>query len=785
MMSNQDTASGEANGKCARLRVHSLTADVALLVWEDLAGDASGRRLCATIGGRRLEPPHAHVSVRRRSPHGLPDRRNIVVLRANAAAVRHERLSITQADGSLIAAADAVADADEPAGRALAFAPVDLIDGVDAQGRLRIARLMFEIVPDIFRLNDSIAFAADCRRLATALAPMPPALLPCTRLFGSYGLFAGVADAALGPKLNAVVISGAGLARAPFAPAFSEDAHEGEASRLWLVIREEDARNAAIVVVFSECGMICRRITAGNPRAPSAIEWLRGSGSLEVGAGGRRYILDCLASLGRRHAQAEALLRELQAMVSPARGSSMPLPVAAGADLIVASSAGVFVKGWLVDPQGLVEAICIEQPRSKRRMDIRSLVRVPRRNAPKQDALARNARQSARVASTLEGFAFFSANDAHAEGDEPSRITLSLCLRSGAVLAFAEGPSIMQAHAARDAVLAAIPPLYLTREIVADWIEPSVVALHEKDQKAAISAGSCTVIDIGCVPNSPDAALISPVPNDPLLMRYRAGLIAANPEIRSVAVVHTLERAQDRYEIESFLRGVHAAYGVAARLVVLPHPGTAARAFNAGARASRASLLVWLGAAVLPERPDWFAQLTGYLRRDANIGIVGARLLREDQALWNDGLDIGDNDLWDIRPIRAGFPRGLAPSQPVRHVTGVSPGCIAVRRSVLESCGGFSERYLTADYSVADLCLGAASAGSKICLTIQPTLFRLDPPGHERQGTEALDPTIEIDRRLLERRWRSRPELAAPVDGACDTEGARSAGAASAGARAA
>jgi hypothetical protein len=280
--------------------------------------------------------------------------------------------------------------------------------------------------------------------------------------------------------------------------------------------------------------------------------------------------------------------------------------------------------------------------------------------------------------------------------------------------------------------------------------------------------------------------VISLVPDDPLLMRYRAGLIAANPEMRGLDMLYILERAQERQEIEHFLQDLHAAYGVAARLVVLPHPSTAAAAFNAGVRASSASLLVWLGAAVLPEHPSWFAQLTGHLRREANIGIVGARLLREDQALWNDGLDIGgDHDVWDIRPVRAGFPSGFASARPIRPVAGVSPGCIAVRRTVLESCGGLSQRYLSLDYSLADFCLAAAAGGFKTCLTSEPTLFRLDPPGNERRGTKSLDPKREIDRRLLECRWRHRSERVHDVCSLRSLESARPATAAPADASAA
>jgi hypothetical protein len=753
----------------ARLRVHSLTPDVALLVWDDRAGDAGARRPRVTIDGRPIKPPCSRLRVRLRSTNGPLQERNIIVLRM---AARQERVCIRQADGSAIAVAHAIADGDDGPPIPLA----DLLEGVEAEGRLRILRLMFEIVPDIFRLSDNPAFAAACRCLAAALAPMPPALIPCARLFGSYRLYAGTANAALGPKLNAVVITSARLAKAPFAPALGED--EGEASRLWLTIRDADD---AVVVVFSDHGMICRRITASDRHVPAVIEWLGGSGSPKAGA--RRYVLDCLAHLGRRHVQAAALARELRAMLPPAR-SRIALPVAAGAEFIAASRAGVFVKGWLADPYGLVEAILIERPGSKRRIDIRSLIRFPRRNVSKPDAAENGAENRSPVTYTLDGFAFFSAHDTPGNGEEPSRISLSLCLQSGSIFAFAEGPSMMRLGAARDAVLGAIPPLYLTRKTIAEWIEPSVVAFHEDDQKAA--AGPCQVIDIGCVPNSPEVAVISLVPDDPLLMRYRAGLIAANPEMRSIDMLYILDRAEDRQNVEHFLRDLHAAYGVAARLVVLPRAGTAVAAFNAGARVSCAALLVWLGATVLPERPSWVTQLIGHLRRDANIGIVGTRLMREDQALWNDGLDIGDDhEVWDIRPVRAGFPPGFAPFQPVRRVAGISPGCTAVRQSILESCGGLSQHYLSLDYSLADLCLAAAALGFKTCLTSEPTLFRLGPPGNERQGSAVLDPEREIDRRLLERRWRPWPEQMHDPCSRHSREGAWQPGAASADARAA
>ena len=747
----------EANRTSVGLCVHSLTPDVALLVWEGTMGGVRGRLPRATVGGRPTMPPHAHICVALGSAH----RRNIMVVRADAAAVRQERLCIAEADGAIIAVADA---GDRPAERPTAFAPADLVAGVDAAGRLRIARLMLEIVPGIFRLGDNPAFAVACIRLAAALAPMPPALLPCSRLFANWRLFACMAGAAAGENPTAVVISGGRVRRAPFAPAFANDGRDGSSGQLYLAMRNTKARHPDTVVVFlSDRGMICRRIATSERTVPAAITWFRGSGSAKAGPTVRRYVLDCLAHLGRHDVQAAYLLRELQALPPRIGGGSARVPIAAGADFIVANGAGVFVKGWLADPLGLAEAICIERHQAEHRIDIRSLIRFPHRANPVGRAAADRADATAPL---LHGFALFAANDAHADAGAPCRI--SLCLRSGAAFTFAEGPSVMPPDQARDAILAAIPMPYLSREIIAEWIEPSVLAAHDEDQAAAAGAGSYDVIDIGRVPRTPELAVIGPMPDDPFLMRCRAGLFAAEPGMRAVEVLYILDRAQDQHEITRFLRGLHAAYGVAARLVMVPHARTAAAALNAGVQVSRAPVVVVVDRAVLPERPTWLGALTRHLRRRADVGIVAARLLREDHALWNDGLGIGsDRDVWDIRPIRAGFPRGFAAASRLRQVTGVSPGCIAIPRSVLERCGGFSQRYLSSDYSVADLCLTAAAAGLRTCLTTEPALFRLDPPGDKRLGREALDldPRAEIDRRLLERRWRTRLGVGANARG--------------------
>ncbi len=750
MTAKEETASPAPERPGTELRVQRLTASVTLLVWEGEAGGRRASQLCATIAERRVRPPFAHISV----ASDCGRQRNIMAVGGDAAAIRRERICVSGSDGAVIAVANAI---DDPSGRPVAFAPEELIIGVDRPGRIRIARLLLELVPSLFRVGNDAEFAAACRRLAAALAPNPPALHPFSALFGSCRLASCTADAALGVNLSAMVIGSAQLEPVPFPPAFANATGEDDARRLFIVYRRsEQPDRDAVLVVFGDHGMICRRIGSHGHHLPSMLTWLREAGADRAAA--RRYVLDCLAHLGKTNVQAAALLREVRLLFPSPQVRSVTAPLAAGADLVIASAAGVFVKGWLDDPHALAEAICLERQGVTHTIDIHALIRFPHRShLPKQRAGGpADGEALLRAAEKRRGFAFFIPQDGADNSDEPCRIALRL--RSGARLAFAEGPGVMPPDLARDAILAAVPAAYLTPRTIAEAIAPSALALHQKHEATLASLDCCEIIDIGRVPEAPSAAIISLVADDPLLMRCRASLFTSDPRMDGVEVIHILDGTQDRQEVAGFLHHIHAAYGLAGRLVVMPRAATAAAMLNAGAGVARAPVLVALGKTVLPERPNWIGALVEPFQHCAKLGIIGARLVREDHALWNDGLNIGlDRGAWDIHPIRAGFPRALTATGRIpRPVRGVSPGCIAMLRSVFTICGGFSQRYLSLDHSLADLCLTAAAAGFETRLTAEPTLFRLDPPATNDHERLALDPRAEIDRRLLERKWRSR-----------------------------
>lgn len=609
MAATQEDKRPQAHRTSAGLHVHSLAPGVVLLVWEDEAGDRRWRQPRATVGGHPARPPCAYLSVALASSR----RRNILAVRLDAAALQGERICITEPGGSIIVASDTAVG---PAEHALAFAPAALTDEVDAAGRLRIARLMLEIIPGIFRLHDSREFAAACLRFIAVLTPTPPALLPCAKLFGLYCLLTGTAEAAVGGNLGAIVINGGGVTRMPLAPALVSAPREDAPGRLFLVMAGGEAADPdAIVVIFSDHGMICRRITGGDRPLPAVLTWFRRVDCTAVGASARRYVLACLACLAEQDAQAALLHETLQALLPP--------------------------------------------PAARR----------------------------------------------------------------------------------------AAAPIIRTKEF---------------DR----------IIHVGPAAREPNVTVIGPVPDDPLLMRCRVGLLAADPAWAAVEALYVVdEERPHREDIVNVLRDVHAAYDVPARLLLVPHAGRAGAALNAGVRTSHAPVLVWLDDGVLPESAAWLGALIRPLGHHRTIGIVAARLLGEDGTLWNDGLEIGRSNeehggqhrLLDIHLVHPGLPWRSAAAPAARQVAVVSSDCLAVSRSLLQRCGGFSRHYLTSAYGIADLRLSAAAAGFKTCLTSEATLFRLDPSGVTGRGREMADPAAEHDRRLLERRWRRRLDAIAPA----------------------
>ncbi len=715
-----------------QLDVRKLAGDVLLLAWN--GEESAARGLRAMAGGEMIRPPVSHTAV----PLGGGRIRNLMAVRlagADAAAI-----SVCDSAGHTLAETG-----NQTYGRSRTpdLDPAGLLAGFDNAARVRAVRFLTDVCGSIFQLGANAEFIANCRHLVGEVSRNPGALLARCTVLDRHVLCTGVVKAAMGERLTAVVVGAGGVRRATHNPVLLPGLAAKQGLAAFAVLLDKAAAVAGTnVVILAENGMACRQIGEA-PAAPPVLEWLLAARADVAPA--RRYLLDCLARLSAQDPHAASLLRELQVLgAQGGRVVNEKCPISAGADLMLATSAGVFVTGWLRDPHGIVETIEIETQDQSIRVPVEQLLRFAHREA--------DLRRSVAPSDIYSGFATFAASSKSDTGS----CRMALRLRSGGRIAVAEGPSLMTPAEARDAVLAAIPQDHVDADAVAPCIEPALAALRE----TAGSAGPAPkVIDIGKVVDAPVASLIVPMSNDIDIVRCRTGLFATDPGMAEVEVIYVLDQAQHRAGTERLLRALHTAYGTPMRLVIGRDPCDSGAALNAAAKIAKAPLLAFLGRGVLPDSANWLDALTDFLDARPRCGLVGTRLMLEDHSLAAAGAEFAPDvhGQWDAKRLYQGFPCDFDAAAEAAPVAALPFGCLATRRSMFELAGGFAEDYFTTLRQAADLAARIRSHGFEIWRASEPMLF--DFGTEERIAPR--DIRAELDRRLLEQRWREAVSAAA------------------------
>ncbi|HEY3739925.1 MAG TPA: glycosyltransferase [Bryobacteraceae bacterium] len=139
-----------------------------------------------------------------------------------------------------------------------------------------------------------------------------------------------------------------------------------------------------------------------------------------------------------------------------------------------------------------------------------------------------------------------------------------------------------------------------------------------------------------------------------------------------------------------------------------------AKMCNAGAKASRGELLLFLNDDTAPLDPEWMGLLARQAAR-ADIGAAGALLTYPDGRIQHAGIYVGT-------PNGAGHPGRLSTGSPMwpwltmtREQLAVTGACLMTRRDVFERLGGFDESF-PVNYNDVDYCLRTGRSGLKVIL---------------------------------------------------------------------
>lgn len=160
------------------------------------------------------------------------------------------------------------------------------------------------------------------------------------------------------------------------------------------------------------------------------------------------------------------------------------------------------------------------------------------------------------------------------------------------------------------------------------------------------------------------------------------------------------------------------------------------RALNQGARMARGEFLCFLHNDTEMRDPRWLMRLQETVERDPSVGLAGVYGVRR---LRRDGRYVGRT----IVHCLEGQPKMPAPVVEVAAVDGV---CLFLRRSLLESLGGFDEAYGFLHGYDRDLSFAVRETGRRCVVVDAPFLHR---GGGTRTGSAAPRPPADD---LAERR---------------------------------
>ena len=154
----------------------------------------------------------------------------------------------------------------------------------------------------------------------------------------------------------------------------------------------------------------------------------------------------------------------------------------------------------------------------------------------------------------------------------------------------------------------------------------------------------------------------------------------------------------------------------AARVVPFAETFNYSAACNAGARAAKGQLLLFLNNDIEVTDPDWLAELVRFTLRPG-VGVAGTMLVFPDGALQHGGVVAGLHICGlvfrDATPDHWGvFGSALVP----RTWLAIMGACQMIRRSVFDAVGGFDESFRISNSDVA-LCLAARQAGWRTVYT--------------------------------------------------------------------
>ena len=158
-----------------------------------------------------------------------------------------------------------------------------------------------------------------------------------------------------------------------------------------------------------------------------------------------------------------------------------------------------------------------------------------------------------------------------------------------------------------------------------------------------------------------------------------------------------------------------------------------AKGCNQGARAARGRFLIFLNNDTIPLE-NWLAALVAEVVSHPDVGVVGSKLLYEDDTIQHAGVVFSRAGCMPYHVYR-NFHRDHPAVNRRRIFQSVTAACMLIRREIFEAAGGFDEEFQNG-FEDVDLCLKVKEKGWKIVYQPLSVLYHLESQTPGRKTNE-------------------------------------------------
>jgi len=706
----------------AQLELHRLGGSIFLLCWTLEASPFGKPSIALTGGGRRLSA--ASVSL------GLRDGREcLAVAFRSSGDMIAATLSEHGPQGDVTASFD-------PTLVHGAADPVEILRDLAPQARLTLANALVGSWPSLFGLGSVPSYLSFLRQFLLALFPKPAAIQPAAALVEGRWLFETVVPADFGAPRAVMRLDAGGLSRMT-APARLGSADRSGRREIHLVSDAPPSRGGGLLILQGERGLVVRTLP-GRQGAPSLGRWWAGKAASRDAL--RNWVVEQLAGLSE---QGRLLAIEMQRRVPLAvqhvrRKDDLP---AAELDMALCNGAGLLIGGWLRDPDDLLEEVLLHRGAGEPVRMLDRLQRFPVRLPTGEEG-------ETRVAT---GFAALAPG--YAAGAPVLQPRCEIRLKSGTTLTLR--PPVQPADAAtiRARALSAIPPQYLTADMLETTLAPLLASCQQELSENRLEP---VVKAYGRGPARPKVSVVIPLYRVYDFLRVQVSAFAGDPWfVENAELIYVLDSPEHEAEVAHLLGGLYLAYGLPMQLAAMRRNGGFSAACNAGARLAHGQVLALVNSDVIPSANGWLGALIVRLDRRGRVGAVGPKLIYDDGSLQHAGLLFkrDSKGIWLNHHYFKGMPANYAPANVERPVPGVTGACIAMPRALYEDLGGFDESYVIGDYEDSDLCLKIRKAGFGIVYAPSVSLYHLERQSISRSTDYTRGAASQHNAWLQTKRW--------------------------------